>query len=145
MAWGALREALVGVPAPVSLGAGGGSVVAAAAPTLAWHRALRLGLTVTVVNPATITSWLTVGGSFISQNLVGRGTAESLLLMSGIWVGTAAWFTVLAGIVGVARAAVGRIPWLFRAVGGLSGLVLGAFAVRFAWQLAQGLLALSKG
>lgn len=143
MAWGALREALVGAPAPVAVASGGVPVSPTASPTLSWHRALRLGLAVTVVNPATITAWLTVGGSFISQNLSGRGTLESVVLMSGIWVGTASWFAILAVIVGVARAAVGRIPWLFRAVGGLSGLVLAGFALRFAWQLGQGLLALN--
>lgn len=177
MAWGALREAVVGSPASeladgaaVGAQASGEGVVAAAGARasgegliraagalashkgsatgedpLPWHRALWLGLAVTVVNPATITSWLTVGGSFISQNLTGRSTAESLLLMSGIWIGTASWFTVLAVIVGVARAAVGRIPWLFRAVGGLSGLVLTGFAVRFAWQFTQELLGFWPG
>lgn len=137
MALSSLREALQGAPAV--------QFQSESTAALPWHRALRLGLAVTVVNPATITSWLSLGGSFISANLVGRAAGESILLMSGIWFGTAVWFTLLAGIIGLARAMVGRSPWLFRAVGAVSGLVLAGFAVRFAWQLVQGLLVLWQG
>jgi putative LysE/RhtB family amino acid efflux pump len=139
MAVGALTEAFRGEMNALA------STGPEAAPSGPWYRALVLGLGVTVINPATITIWLSLGGAFISANLAGRSSLEAILLMSGIWLGSALWYSTLAVIVGVARAAVERIPWLFRAVAASSGLVLLAFTLGFAWKFGTGILALWPG
>jgi threonine/homoserine/homoserine lactone efflux protein len=138
MAIGAIREAITGGTsvavtaddddAPVSRPRGG------------WSGALLLGVGVTVVNPATITSWLSIGGAFVASDLVGRSRTEALGAMIAIMAGSAIWFSILAGIVGVARASIGRLPWLFRLVALLSGTVLLAFALLFAWRAVTDIL-----
>lgn len=106
--------------------------VAPASPLLqGWRAPLLLGLGLTVVNPATITAWLSVGGAFVTDHLIGLPLLPALGVLLGILVGSAAWFTLLALLVGAARAGLGRLPWLLRAAGLLSGLVLLGFAVTF--------------
>ena len=92
------------------------------------------GMAVTLINPATITYWLSVGGAFVAANLVDRSLPVASLAIVMIFVGSATWFTILAGIVGVARAQVTRLPWLFRGVGILSGGILLLFAITFGWR-----------
>ncbi|MBI3962186.1 MAG: LysE family transporter, partial [Deinococcus sp.] len=99
-----------------------------------WRAPLLLGISVTVVNPATITSWLSIGGAFIAAHLLTLSPLQAVGVMLGILVGSAAWFSILALLVGVARASLGRLPWLFRAAGLLSGLALLGFALAFAWK-----------
>jgi threonine/homoserine/homoserine lactone efflux protein len=141
MGWGALRDAWRGasvpppmaalVPAPV----GGRSMGGAG-----WWSPLLLGISITIVNPATITSWLALGGAFVAAHLVGLPPLPTAGALLGILIGSAGWFTILAGIVAVARAYLDRLPWLFRAVTAGSGLILLGFALSFAWADVQLLL-----
>jgi threonine/homoserine/homoserine lactone efflux protein len=63
----------------------------------------------------------------IRDALAGRGVP--IVSSAG---GEVPMFTILAVIVGVARARIEQLPWLFRTVGLLSGLILLGFAVSFA-------------
>ena len=128
IAWGAIRDALSGTGMPA---------VNAAGPPIAivrehWTTLVLLGIGITLVNPATITYWLSVGGAFVAANLVERSLASALGAMLAIWAGSALWFSILAVIVGVARSRIEQLPWLFRAVGLVSGLILLGFALAFA-------------
>jgi putative LysE/RhtB family amino acid efflux pump len=127
IALGAIRDALAGTGTPII----GGADTAAPARER-WTSLLLLGVGITLVNPATITYWLSVGGAFVAANLVERSVPEASGAMLAIWAGSAFWFTILAIIVGVARARIERLPWLFRAVGLASGLILLGFALAFA-------------
>jgi putative LysE/RhtB family amino acid efflux pump len=135
IAIGAIRDALTGVGTPII---GGSEAVVPARER--WTTLLLLGVGITLVNPATITYWLSVGGAFVAANLVERSVVEATGAMLAIWIGSAFWFSVLAIIVGVARARIERLPWLFRAVGLASGLILLAFALTFAVRGAERLV-----
>lgn len=128
IAFGAIRDALSGAGTP-TISADSTNIVTVRE---SWTSLLLLGVGVTLVNPATITYWLSVGGAFVAANLVERSLMGALGAMLAIWAGSALWFSILAGIVGVARARIEQLPWLFRAVGILSGLILLAFALTFA-------------
>jgi threonine/homoserine/homoserine lactone efflux protein len=128
MGFGAVHEALGDGFRPPSAATASGS----GAPTH-WHAMLLLGISVTMVNPATITSWLSIGGAFVAKHLTDLSAAESLGAMVAVLAGSAFWFSVLALIVGIARASIARLPWLFRAVGFVSGVALLGFAAVFAW------------
>jgi threonine/homoserine/homoserine lactone efflux protein len=132
LALGAIREALAGTGSPLTAGAAAGSEPAGGDT---WYAMLLLGITITLVNPATISYWLSVGGAFVAANLVDRALPVSVATMLAIFLGSAFWFSILAVIVGVARARIERLPWLFRAVGLGSGLILLAFAIAFAARL----------
>ncbi len=135
MGLGALREAWRGASVPPSVATPVPASAAArpAGPTH-WWTPLLLGITITVVNPATITSWLSIGGAFVAAHLIGVPPLPTAGALLGILLGSAAWFTILAGIVAVARAYLDRLPWLFRAITAGSGLILLGFALAFAWQ-----------
>jgi len=128
IAYSAIRDALTGAGAPV-IANGDAAVIRREH----WTSLLLLGIGVTLVNPATITYWLSVGGAFVATNLVERSFAGPAGAMLAIWAGSALWFTILAIIVGVARARIEQLPWLFRAVGLVSGLILLGFALAFAF------------
>jgi putative LysE/RhtB family amino acid efflux pump len=128
IAWGAIRDALSGAGTPVVVSAEPAVVVVRER----WTTLVMLGVGITLINPATITYWLSVGGAFVAANLVDRSFAGAFGAMLAIWAGSAFWFSILAGIVGVARARIEQLPWLFRAVGLVSGLILLAFAIAFA-------------
>ena len=127
IAFGAIREALAGTGVPVV-----GAIGSIETERERWTTLLLLGIGITLVNPATITYWLSVGGAFVAANLVDRSFAGASGAMLAIWAGSALWFSVLAAIVGIARARIERLPWLFRAVGLVSGLILLGFAIAFA-------------
>jgi len=127
IAIGAIREALAGTGTPVI-----GTIESTPVERDRWTTLLLLGIGITLVNPATITYWLSVGGAFVAANLVERSFAGASGAMLAIWAGSALWFSILAIIVGVARARIERLPWLFRAVGLISGLILLGFAIAFA-------------
>ena len=129
IAWGAIRDALSGAGTPFIAVADSSATVVVRER---WTTLLLLGIGITLINPATITYWLSVGGAFVAANLVDRSFAGALGAMLAIWAGSALWFSVLAGIVGIARARIEQLPWLFRAVGLVSGLILLAFAIAFA-------------
>ncbi|HEX5163758.1 MAG TPA: LysE family transporter [Thermomicrobiales bacterium] len=127
IAYGAIKDALTGAGAPVIDAEGVSNIVREP-----WTALLALGVGVTLINPATITYWVSVGGAFVASSLSGRSVAGAGGMMLAVWAGSAFWFTVLAGIVGVARARIEQLPWLFRAVGCISGFILLAFAIAFA-------------
>jgi putative LysE/RhtB family amino acid efflux pump len=128
IAYGAIRDALSGAGAPV-ISAGGEATIIVREP---WTALLALGVGVTLINPATITYWVSVGGAFVASSLSERSMAGAAGMMLAVWAGSAFWFTILAGIVGVARARIEQLPWLFRTVGLVSGAILLAFAIAFA-------------
>lgn len=107
-----------------------------------WRTALLLGFTVTVVNPATITSWLTIGGAFISAHLMTLEPATAIVIMLGVAAGSAVWFSILALLVALARVSLGRLPQFVRVVSLLSGLALLGFALFFLWKGATSLTSL---
>ncbi|MFZ5824624.1 MAG: LysE family transporter [Bacillota bacterium] len=116
MACGSLRRAWQGgLPAPAT-GRGSGFL---------------FGLGITLLNPATILSWLGLGGAFASAWLIGRGWEESVAALIAVFAGSAAWFGLLALLVGLARRVAGDRPWLFRLVNLLAGVALAWFALGF--------------
>ncbi len=127
IAFGAIRDALSGAGTP-TIDNVPGTVVARES----WTALMLLGMGITLINPATITYWLSVGGAFVAANLVDRSLPGAAGAMLAIWAGSALWFSILAGIVGAARHRIERLPWLFRGVGLASGLILMAFAIAFA-------------
>lgn len=128
IAYGAIRDALSGAGTP-HVNAEDADV---AVVRERWTTLLLLGIGITLVNPATITYWLSVGGAFVAANLVERSLAGAFGAMLAIWAGSALWFSILAGIVGFARSRIEQLPWLFRVVGLVSGLILLGFALAFA-------------
>ena len=128
IAYGAIRDAWTGVGTPMVVNGNNGVAVVRER----WTTLLLLGIGITLINPATITYWLSVGGAFVAANLIERSLAGAIGAMLAIWAGSAFWFSVLAGIVGVARARIEQLPWLFRSVGLVSGLILLGFAIAFA-------------
>lgn len=120
MAYGALKRAWEGgLPAPAA-GRGGSGFL--------------YGLGITLFNPATILSWLGLGGAFASTWLSGLTVWASLGAMLAVFAGSVAWFGLLAVGTGQARQLVGGRSWLFRAVNGTAGLALAGFAIRFLLQ-----------
>lgn len=107
-----------------------------------WRAPLLSGVTVTVVNPSTITSWLSVGGAFITAHLLDVPAGPAVGVMVGIMVGSAAWFTILACLVGLARGSSRGRPWVSRAVSLGTGLGLLGFAGTFAWRAISSLVLL---
>ncbi len=79
---------------------------------------------------------LPLAGGELSPTAVMIANETAMLMLcavaSAIWAGSALWFSILAGIVGIARARIEQLPWLFRAVGFVSGLILLGFAIAFA-------------
>ena len=79
-------------------------------------------LALTLSNPMTILSFV---GIFAGLGVSGEG---GLVLVVGVFVGSAAWWLVLAGAVSTVRTRL--TPPVFRAVNVLSGLVIVAFGVQ---------------
>lgn len=99
----------------------------------AW-RSYVSGAALTAVNPATIVSWLAIGGAALSATPAGEGG----LLVLGIFVGSACWFGALA--LGVSLGRVVANERVLKAVSIGSGLVLFGFAAVFAgYGLREGL------
>ena len=134
MGGGALRDAWRGTSVPPAAVPARAPAAGRALAGPGWWSPLLLGISITLVNPATITSWLALGGAFVAAHLVGLPPLPTAGVLLGILLGSAGWFTILAGIVAVARAYLDRLPWLFRAVTAGSGLILLGFALSFAWQ-----------
>jgi threonine/homoserine/homoserine lactone efflux protein len=81
-----------------------------------------LGLTLT--NPMTILSFAAL---FVGLGVTGGDAAGAALLTAGVFVGSAAWWVVLVGVVGALRTRV--TPRGLRGVNLASGLLIGAFAI----------------
>jgi threonine/homoserine/homoserine lactone efflux protein len=126
---------------------GGGALMLWLAASIAWRRpaetaaeagAPRGGLlgafastfVLTLANPATILSFVAIfAGLGVSAG--GGDWAGALTLVVGVFLGSAAWWLLLAFGVGALRARLG--PGARRAINWISAAVLGAFAV---WALA---------
>jgi threonine/homoserine/homoserine lactone efflux protein len=99
---------------------------AATAPPSGLLAAFASTLALTLSNPMTILSFV---GIFAGLGLsVDGGTGGAVMLVLGVFVGSAAWWLVLASTVSAVRTRL--TPRLFRAVNVLSGLVIVAFGVQ---------------
>jgi threonine/homoserine/homoserine lactone efflux protein len=90
---------------------------------LGWAYVSTLGLTIT--NPATIISFAALVAA-LGIGLSGGYLRPSLLVL-GVFLGSATWWGVLAGLVAGLRARV--TPRVVRGIGALSGLAIVAFGV----------------
>ncbi len=81
-----------------------------------------LGLTLT--NPMTILSFAAL---FVGLRVTGGDAAGAAVLTTGVFLGSAAWWVVLVGVVGALRSRVTRRR--LRLVNMGSGLLIGAFAI----------------
>ncbi len=92
------------------------------------------GVALTAINPATILSWLAIGGAALSAIPLGDGPA----LVLGIFVGSACWFAALSLVASVGRRLASERTLRVVSIG--SGLALLGFAAVFGWNgLAEGL------
>jgi threonine/homoserine/homoserine lactone efflux protein len=117
MAWSALIRAYQGTAPTVSQTSHGNAYL--------------FGLGITLFNPSTIVSWLGLGGAFASAYLTRLSPAATGAVLLSVFAGSAAWFGVLALLVGGARRLAGGRPWVFRAVNLIAGLALSLFAIIF--------------
>lgn len=148
MGWTALRDR-PSAGAGLALGAGeGGTTPAAAAPTLAaarpltFPRAFLLGLGITIVNPATIMLWLTLGAAFSAAALAGLPPLRALAVILSIVAGSAGWFVGLSAVIGALRGAFERRAGWMAGVDLGAGLTLLGFAVVFGYRGVLGLVRL---
>jgi threonine/homoserine/homoserine lactone efflux protein len=99
------------------------------AETASLGRAFLSTLGLTLANPPTILAFAAIfAGLGLAANLDYRGAS---LVVLGVFLGSAAWWIVLAAGAGWLRARIG--PALFRAINIVSGLTILGFA---SWQLA---------
>jgi threonine/homoserine/homoserine lactone efflux protein len=78
----------------------------------------------TLANPATILSFIAV---FAGLGIAGAGSwRDATVLVAGVFLGSAAWWLILSGVVGALRSRVQ--PEALRWVNRLSGVVLLAFS-----------------
>lgn len=107
---------LLSRPAERSATAGGAGLLGAYASTLA----------LTLTNPATILSFVAV---FAGLGLAGGegGYLAASVLVGGVFLGSALWWLILSGTVGMLRSRVH--PRALRWVNVFSGLILGGFGV----------------
>lgn len=125
MAYGALRRAAAGgLPKP--------------APPGTARSAYLYGLGITVLNPATIISWLGMGGAFASAYLRELAPLSGFGVLVAVFTGSVFWFGVLALLVGGARRLAGERPWVFRLVNLVAGVALGGFAIIFMIKAVRG-------
>jgi threonine/homoserine/homoserine lactone efflux protein len=96
-------------------------------------RAYLTALGVTAANPLTIASWAAVFAAAATARITDT-TDGAVLVLAGIGLGTATWFTVLSTAVALVRRLAGRR--VLRAVNVFSGLGLVAFGLVLAWQSA---------
>ena len=81
-------------------------------------------LALTLTNPMTILSFAAL---FVGLGITGGTPAGAALLTLGVFLGSAIWWVVLVGAVGMLR---GRLtPRWLRRINIVSGLLIGAFAL----------------
>lgn len=97
------------------------------------RRAFLTSLGATASNPLTIASWA-AAFSAASTAAIAGSASTAVVLVLGVGTGTAAWFTILSGGVGLARRRVG--PRLVAGVDLVSGLAILGFAGLLAWRTA---------
>jgi threonine/homoserine/homoserine lactone efflux protein len=85
------------------------------------------GVLLTAVNPATILSWLAIGGAALSA----VPASEGLELIVGIFSGSACWFGALALGMSLGRRTANER--MMKVVSAVCGLALLTFALVFAW------------
>jgi putative LysE/RhtB family amino acid efflux pump len=95
------------------------------------RKAFLTSLGATASNPLTIASWA-AAFSAASTAAVADSGSTAVALVAGVGTGTATWFTILSGGVGLARRHVG--PRLVAGVDVLSGLAILGFAGLLGWR-----------
>ena len=110
-----------------------GEQAAPPVPVSSASRAYLTALGVTAANPLTIASWAAVFAAASTARIT-HTTGGALLVLAGIGLGTASWFTVLSTAMALVRRLAGRR--VLQAVNFLSGLGLVAFGLVLAWQTA---------
>jgi len=95
------------------------------------RKAFLTSLGATASNPLTIASWA-AAFSAASTAAVADSGSTAVALVAGVGTGTATWFTILSGGVGLARRHVG--PRLVTGVDVLSGVALLGFAGLLGWR-----------
>lgn len=95
------------------------------------RRAFLTSLGATASNPLTIASWA-AAFSAASTAALADSASTAVVLVAGVGTGTATWFTILSGGVGLARRRVG--PRLVSAVDVVSGLAILGFAGLLGWR-----------
>jgi putative LysE/RhtB family amino acid efflux pump len=93
-------------------------------------RAYLMALGATASNPLTIASWAAIFAAAFAAR-IGRTTASAVLLLAGIGLGTASWFTVLSTGMTLVRRLAGRR--VHQAIDVIAGLGLIAFGILLAW------------
>ena len=94
-------------------------------------RAYLTALGATAANPLTIASWAAVFAAASAAH-ISRTTTGAALLLAGIGLGTASWFTALSTAMALVRRLAGRR--VHQAIDVISGLGLIAFGMLLAWQ-----------
>ena len=89
----------------------------------------------TLTNPMTILSF---AGIFAGAGVASASYASAAWMVAGVFVGSAAWWLLLSGGVGLFRSRV--TPNLLRWINRLSGAVIILFGARFVWQAIAGLI-----
>ena len=83
-------------------------------------------LALTLTNPMTILSFAALFAG-LGLGAAGSGRATAVWLVLGVFAGSASWWVVLVGLVGLLRSRI--TPLWLRRVNIVSGLLIGAFAV----------------
>lgn len=85
-----------------------------------------VGMSVTLVNPATIAAWLAISGGILASADLGSGGLPEVLAgavaVASVFAGSATWSLILTGIVVALRRTAGTVH--LRVVGVLAGAVL---------------------
>ena len=132
---GVIRKAPSAIPDEATDGDAAQDVRPVAPDKRTWRRSpLFLGFALGTVNPVAIATWMTFGIAFIAANLVHLSTIRALGVIVSISLGSTTWFVILAGLIGIARVSLKRLPALLRAIAFLSGVSLLGFALTFAWR-----------
>ncbi len=93
-------------------------------------RAYLTALSGTAANPLTIASWAAIFAAASAAH-ISRTTTGAVLLLAGIGLGTASWFTALSTAMTLVRRLAGRR--IHQAIDVISGLGLIGFGILLAW------------
>ncbi|HRA32337.1 MAG: LysE family transporter [Thermomicrobiales bacterium] len=99
-----------------------------------WRDAVLLGIGVTIVNPAAISAWISLGGAFSAAHMAGQPITIGIAAMLAVATGSATWFAILSAVSGLGGASASRAPILIRSAGFASGIILLGFAAAFLWR-----------
>ncbi len=93
-------------------------------------RAYLTALSGTAANPLTIASWAAIFAAASAAH-ISRTATGAVLLLAGIGLGTASWFTALSTAMTLVRRLAGRR--IYQAIDVISGLGLIGFGILLAW------------